>query len=161
MIKYLILLFFISGLFFSCNEKKKDLTRLDSNNPVNQDNKESDGYELMKTQCYICHSVSTASHDDVIAPPMAAVKMRYSRTYRTKESFVEAISTWAFDPKPENAIMRGAVNQFNVMPKQVFKKEDLEKIALYMFENELEVPEWFGEHEKEMHGQGRGMGKNK
>ena len=161
MIKHLILLLLISGLFFSCNEKKKDLTRLDSDNPVKQSNIESEGYELMKTQCYICHSVSSASHDDIIAPPMAAVKMRYSRSYRTKESFVEAVSTWALDPKPENAIMRGAVNQFNVMPKQVFKKEDLEKIALYMYENELEVPEWFAEHEKEMHGQGRGMGKNK
>ena len=159
--KHLILIFLISGLFFSCNEKKKDLTRIDSTSPVNKSNQESEGYELMKTQCYICHSVSSASHDDIIAPPMAAVKMRYSRSYRTKESFVEAVSTWALDPKPENAIMRGAVNQFNVMPKQVFKKEDLEKIALYMYENELEVPEWFAEHEKEMHGQGRGMGKNK
>jgi len=159
--KHLILIFLISGLFFSCNEKKKDLTQSDSNNPVKQSNKESEAYELMKTQCYICHSISSASHDEIIAPPMAAVKMRYSRTYRTKESFVEAITTWATDPKLENALMRGAINQFNVMPKQVFKKEDLEKIALYIYENELEVPEWFAEHEKEMHGNRGGMGKNK
>ena len=161
MIKHLYLLFLISGLFFSCNEKKKDLTRIDSTKPVNQSNKESEGYELMKTQCYICHSVTSESHDQIIAPPMAAVKMRYSRSYITKESFVEAVSTWAIDPKLENALMRGAVKEFNVMPKQIFKKEELEKIASYMYENELEAPEWFAEHEKEMHGQGRGMGKNK
>jgi hypothetical protein len=57
--------------------------------------------------------------------------------------------------------MRGAVKQFNVMPKQIFKKEDLEKIALYIYENELEVPDWFMAHEKEMHGNGGRMGKSK
>jgi hypothetical protein len=159
--KHLILIFLISGLFFSCNEKKKDLTQSDNNISVDQFNKESEAYDLLKTQCYICHSITSASHDEIIAPPMAAIKMRYSRTYRTKESFVEAITTWATDPKLENALMRGAVKQFNVMPKQVFKKEDLEKIALYIYENELEVPDWFAEHEKEMHGNRGGMGNNK
>ena len=159
--KHLILIFLIYGLFFSCNEKKKDLTKTDHQISDYQFNKESDAYNLLKTQCYICHSITSASHDEIIAPPMAAIKMRYSRTYRTEESFVEAITTWATDPILENALMRGAVKQFNVMPKQVFKKEDLEKIALYIYENELEVPDWFAEHEKEMHGNRRGMGKNK
>lgn len=150
----------MTGLLFSCNESKKELSKSDHKISVNEHNKESDGYTLLKTQCYICHSVTSKSHDEIIAPPMAAVKMRYSRIYKNKESFVEAISDWAIDPKAENALMRGAVKQFNVMPKQIFKKEDLEKIGLYIFENELEVPEWFAEHEKEMHGNRGGMGKN-
>ena len=149
------------GLLFSCNENKKVVTHSDHKISNSQYNKESDAYELLNTQCYICHSINSVSHDSIIAPPMAAVKMRYSRTYKTKESFVEAISDWAIDPKLENALMRGAVKQFNVMPKQVFKEEDLEKIASYIFENELEVPEWFAEHEKDMHGNNGGMGKNK
>jgi len=159
--KYLIYPFLMSVLLISCNENKKVLTQTDQEISVIEYNKESEGYELLKTQCYVCHSVTSASHDEIIAPPMAAIKMRYSRTYRTKESFVEAVSNWAIDPKLENGLMRGAIKQFNVMPKQVFKKEDLEKIAAYMYENELEVPDWFAEHEKEIHGNGGGMGKNK
>ena len=151
----------MAGLLFSCNENKKVLTQSDQKITATQYNKESDGYDLLKAQCYICHSVTSTSHDEIIAPPMAAIKMRYSRSYGTKESFVEAISNWAIDPKLENALMRGAVKQFNVMPTQTFKKEDLEKIASYMYENELEVPDWFAEHEKEMHGNRGGMGKNK
>lgn len=152
--KHLIYLTLVVGLLFSCTENKKVLTNIDHKMPVQEYNKEADAYQLLKTQCYICHSVSSVSHDVIIAPPMAAVKMRYSRTYKTEESFVEALSSWAIDPKLENALMRGAVKQFNVMPKQVYKKEDLEKIALYIYENELEAPEWFAEHEKEMHGNG-------
>jgi hypothetical protein len=159
--RYIIYLFLVIGLMFSCDENTKVITQSDPGISAKQLNKESDGYQLLKTQCYICHSVTSASHDEIIAPPMAVVKMRYSRTYRTKESFVEAISTWAIDPKLENALMRGAVKKFSVMPKQIFKKEDLEKIALYMYENEMEVPEWFAEHEKEMHGNSGGMGKSK
>lgn len=159
--KHLIYLSLLVGLLFSCTENKKVLTNIDQKIPVQKYNKEADAYQLLKTQCYICHSVSSASHDVIIAPPMAAIKMRYSRTYSTEESFVEAVSGWAIDPKVENALMRGAVTKFNVMPKQVYKKEDLEKIALYIYENELEEPEWFAEHEKEMHGnRGGGMAKN-
>ena len=159
--KKLILILIVAGLLVSCNENKKVLTQTDQKISVKEYNKESEAYELLKTQCYICHNVTSASHDEIIAPPMAAIKMRYSKTYRNKESFVEAVSKWAIDPKLENGLMRGAIKQFNVMPKQAFKKEDLEKIASYMYENELEVPEWFAEHEKEMHGNKAGMGINK
>ena len=159
--KKLILIFIIAGLLVSCNKNKKVLTQEDQEIFVKEFNKESESYGLLKTQCFICHSITSASHDEIIAPPMAAIKMRYSRTYRSKESFVEAVSNWAIDPKLENGLMRGAIKQFNIMPKQDFKKKDLEKISSYMYENELEAPEWFAEHEKEMHGKKGGMGKNK
>ena len=45
-------------------------------------------YNTLNTKCYICHSINSVSHDVIIAPPMAAVKWRYSRSYRTKKSFV-------------------------------------------------------------------------
>jgi hypothetical protein len=55
--------------------------------------------------------------------------------------------------------MRGAVSQFNVMPKQIFKEDDIRKIATYIYESNLEKPAWFEEHEREMHGGKRnGMG---
>lgn len=80
--------------------------------------------------------------------------------YPEKEEFVQAISQWAKDPKEEKAIMRGAVTQFKVMPYQHFDEADLIKIASYMYDEELEVPAWFPEHEKQMHGRnGKGKGR--
>lgn len=145
-------------MFVSCGQNKKDIVQLSKTVPDHSFSQESDAYALLNTQCYICHSISAVSHDALIAPPMVAVKKRYLRIYNTKEEFVNAFAKWALDPNEDDAIMRGAVSQFNVMPKQIFKEEDIRKIATYIFENELERPKWFEEHEKEMHGgKGRGM----
>lgn len=59
--------------------------------------------------------------------------------------------------------MIGAVNQFKAMPKQEFTKEDLTKIATYIYENKIETPIWFEEHFQMNHknGQGMGQGRNK
>ena len=81
--------------------------------------------------------------------------------YDTKESFVKAVVAYASDPKAKNALMIGAVNQFKAMPKQPFKKEDLRKIATYIYENKIETPAWFGDHFKQNHKNGSGMGMNK
>jgi hypothetical protein len=46
--------------------------------------------------------------------------------------------------------MFGAVRRFGVMVKQPFSEDDIKLIADYMFDNNLEKPEWFDDHEKEM-----------
>lgn len=143
-------------LSYSCKkEKPNEGAENQSRDLISQS---FEGYELLKNQCYACHSPISSSHDEIIAPPMAAVKMRYSRSYTTKEEFVEAMVSWAMNPNKEKALMRGAVNRFQQMPKQAFVEEDLSKIAVYIYENELEEPEWFAAHEKEMHAKGGGMG---
>lgn len=151
-----IILFF----FIGCNEKKQDTSVkiAEANISVQI---QSDGYTLLKNNCYACHSVTTKSHEEIIAPPMIAIKRRYKMNYNTKEEFVNAITNWALNPTKEHALMRGAVMQFNVMPKQPFIKDDLIKIADYMYDNELEKPEWFQNHFNEQHpnGMGKGMGR--
>ena len=82
--------------------------------------------------------------------------------YPSREAFIDAIVKWAENPSKEKALMRGAVNRFNTMPKQAFKPEEVREIAAYLYDNEVKVPEWFAEHEKEMHQntkRGKGMGR--
>lgn len=124
---------------------------------------ESEGYKLLKQNCYACHNPLAASHDDLLAPPMVAVKRRYKVSYDSKEDFTKAIVEWSKDPKEENAMMRGAVDNFKVMPKQTFDENDLKVIAEYIWDNELEKPEWFDAHFKEKHpnGMGNGQGQGK
>jgi len=143
--------------FSSCNKQKssedfgiKTATKSESEN--------AEALALFKQKCYACHSVTTKSHDEIIAPPMIAVKKRYSMQFDNKEDFVDAVVAYAHDPKAENALMRGAVNKFKAMPKQAFEEEDLKKIAIYIYENEIETPVWFEEHFKENHKNGMGMG---
>jgi len=149
-------------VFISCKEKdsEKKLVAVVKEIP-NATNMQSEAYTLLKTQCYACHSVSTASHDAIIAPPMVAVKRRYKMAYDSKDDFVNAVSNWTLNPEKDKALMRGAVNKFNLMPKQSFKEEDIRKIAAYIYDIDLEEPAWFKEHEKEMHGGKKGMGMGK
>ena len=113
--------------------------------------------QLLKTSCYVCHS-PTAPENGRLAPPMEAVKRRYMETYPNKAVFIEKLSTFVTAPKEENAIMFGAVQQFNLMAPMPFPEEDLRAIAEYIFTEELEYPEWFDAHYEENHGKGKGAG---
>ena len=115
--------------------------------------KNEEGLLLLRKHCYVCHSPVSNSHDSILAPPMAAVKMRYLRRHKNKEDFIEGMVKWTADPKKEEGIMKGAIDRFGPMPKQHFEKGDLFKIATYVYENGLEEPEWFAAHAQEMHGQ--------
>ena len=156
-----ILILFISVFILSCNNSKnKDLSAFEKN----MQTKNHPGKKLMETNCYVCHS-PTASHDDRIGPPMVAIKRHYIDDETTKEQFIEDIQAWIKNPNETDARMRGAVRRFGVMPKQAFPEETIEKIADYMYDFEIDQPEWFEDHfneEKGKHnGNGQGKGKGK
>lgn len=144
-------------IFTSCN-KQKTSDDFDKDVTQSTEAENAEGLKLFQQKCYACHSVTTKSHDEIIAPPMAAVKKRYSMQFDNKEDFVNAVVAYAIDPKAENALMIGAVNKFKAMPKQAFTKDDLTKIATYIYDNEIETPEWFEGHFQQNHKNGQGMG---
>lgn len=158
-----ILILFISVFILSCNNSKnKDLSAFEKNMQANN----HPGKKLMETNCYVCHS-PTASHDDRIGPPMIAIKKHYIDDETTKEQFIADMKAWIKNPNETDAKMRGAVRRFGVMPKQAFPEETIEKIADYMYDFDIDEPEWFEDHfneEKGKHngnGQGKGMGQGK
>ena len=160
--KKVILLASFVVLLMSCNQTKKEKNTevLALNTEVNAvtNQKGSEDYTLMKNNCYACHNPNTASHDDILAPPFKAVKMHYNREYDNKKDFVDAMVNWVQNPEEDKALMFGAVRKFKVMPKLPLPTEDLEKIASYIYENNVEEPEWMEEH---MKGHKKGMGKGK
>jgi len=154
----LVLVGAIALIFTSCDNTKKGVRYAAVSNSeierVAMYTTENEGYTLMKNNCYACHNPNTESHDAIIAPPFKAVKMQYSRKYNTKEEFVDAVVNWVQNPTEDKAIMKGAVNRFKVMPKLPLPTEDLEKIASYMYDNEVDQPKWMGQHMKDMKGKG-------
>lgn len=162
--KKVILLVSIVALFMSCNQTKKDgfvnITETNKDLALLKNQEPSEGYNLMKNNCYSCHNPNTDSHDDILAPPFKTVKMHYNREYDTKEDFVDAMVNWVQNPEEDKALMFGAVKRFKVMPKMSLPTGDLEKIATYIYKNNVEEPEWMEEHMKEHKGE-KGMGKGK
>jgi mono/diheme cytochrome c family protein len=154
-----LLMIALVGLINCSNESNKQDSSKSTFTVVRKD------VEMQLTYCYSCHNPNAASHDDLLAPPFVAVKQRYLMSYPEKDAFVNAVSAFAGNPQKEKALMRGALNQYGMMAKAPFTEEQLKQVATYLFENELEKPDWFDEHEKQMHGsggpsQGRGMGMN-
>ncbi|SDW93061.1 Cytochrome c [Lutibacter oricola] len=153
-----IIFFFLIIIGVSCNTSKKDKAYTNVAQAEASNNEK--GLELIKQKCYACHSVTSKSHDEIIAPPLVAVKRRYLRQYNSKEEFVKAVSNWIVNPTEEKAIMYGAVNQFKVMPKLPNSLEDAEAIATYMYNNNLEKPSWFQNHFNNEHSNKSGRGRN-
>lgn len=151
-----LVVFFVLFFFVSC-QKKAELYEIPKN--LTQTEAE-EAQQLMSTHCYICHNPTASETEGRVAPPMVAIKARYLMNNATKEEFVSHITQFVENPTEENAIMYGAVDRFNVMPKQVFPEGVVQKIANYMYEYQIEEPVWFKEHwESSGNGQGRRKGK--
>jgi len=152
--KYKLLILILIG-FFSCKKSNEPSYAKKASNQETHP-----GKKLMETRCYVCHS-PTGSHDDRIAPPMIAVKKHYISEGTTKEAFIASMQNWIKNPTEENAKMRGAVRKFGVMPKQYFSEKNIKEISDYIFDNDIEEPEWFQEHYNEERGKGNGQGMKK
>jgi hypothetical protein len=74
---------------------------------------------------------------------MFKVRDHYFDSTIKKEDFIKSIVLFVSNPSEENANMPGAIRNFGLMPKQMFKADDLKIIAEYMYENDLESDEWY------------------
>ena len=161
-LKKAIVVFVMLPLLLSCNSEKKE-SKVSETKIAADLISNNKGLLLLQQKCYACHSITSKSHDEIIAPPMAAVVRRYKMSYSSKDVFVNAFTNYVLDPTTDSALMFGAVKQFNVMPKQPFDKTEINQIAEYVFNNEVETPVWFEDHFSSEHpngmGNGNGMGK--
>lgn len=125
---------------------------------VRQVTEEISDPEIIKINCYACHNPQAESHDAIIAPPLAAVKFRYTMVYQDRASFIKAVSAYLLNPQQKESLMPGAVTKFGVMPPTPLKEEQIKEIAAYLYDNDPAQPEWFDEHFNSMHGNGKGQG---
>jgi len=119
-------------------------------NPVKisqtEDILDPEGLVLLKRHCYACHNPNTASHDEIIAPPIEGIKSHYSKAYPEKNLFTEAMVSFVQNPQTEKALMKGPVKRFGLMPKPAVSEDELKKIIIYIHDQKLEVPVWWADH---------------
>lgn len=146
--KNILFLIFLVGLA-SCKDAKKT----NYNSPTELIESTTDltvmqhpGKKLMETNCYVCHSPTAPEKEGRVGPPMIAIKAHYINDQTTKEEFTEAMWSFVENPSAEKAKLRGAVKRFGVMPYQPFKEEEIAQIADYVFEYQIDEPDWFKEH---------------
>jgi hypothetical protein len=113
---------------------------------------EENGKNILFTTCYTCHNPKVASHDALLAPPLAGIKYKYKKIYPNEVEFITKMTEFIAHPSKEKAVMKGPVKRFGLMPKTALIKEEIEEVVRYIYNNELETPSWFSEHFEEHHG---------
>ncbi|MCL9808892.1 c-type heme family protein [Flavobacterium luminosum] len=146
--KNIFILFSFLGLV-GCKNDKNEIQPIPIAETTNEVKNEHEGKKLMETHCYLCHSPNAGENEGRIAPPMVAIKARYiDKEGFNKEEFIAAMTSFVKNPTEDKALMYGAVKKHGLMPKQVFPEGSVEKIADFMYEYQIEAPEWFAEHWK-------------
>lgn len=152
--KWILLLPVVFFSLVSCkkstDQQDGDYVKLKSAD-INSETLAARGRTLMENKCYLCHSPK-AAEASMIAPPMVAIKARYSKEPKTKKEFIADLWNFVEKPTKEHAKLKGAVKRFGLMPYQPYKQEDIEAIAAFMYDYEIEEPEWFQNHWNENHG---------
>jgi len=115
------------------------------------------GEKTLSTYCYQCHNPEV-SMDNMLAPPMIAVKNHYITEETTKEEFMADLRAWMAGPSEEKSKMPGALEKFGLMNHQIYPDSVITVIGEYLYDNEVAEPEWYQEHHEEMHGKGKGKG---
>jgi len=108
------------------------------------------GKQLFETRCNICHGIKDNSQN-MLAPPFYNIKSKYSKVFRTKESFENAIIKFVSEPQKENTLMFGAVKQFGVMPKLSYPKDEIILVADYIYNTEFQKPVWCNGSKSQQH----------
>ena len=155
--KNIVIIFLSLVLFTNCKDSGKIVNK-DTASINEADGNLHPGKKLMETYCYACHNPTT-DHDDRIAPPMVAVKKHYISEGTTKEEFIAAVQDWVKKPSEDKSKMPGAIRNFGLMPFAPYPEATVEQIADYMFDYDIDQPEWFDAHFNKERGQGMGQGK--
>lgn len=157
--KNIIILVLLLAIFTNCKNSDKTV----NNDTVALSKNKGElhpGKKLMETFCYACHNPTTA-HNERIAPPMVAIKKHYITEGTTKKQFIANIQDWIKKPSEDKSKMPGAIRNYGLMPFAPYPEDTVEQIADYLFENNIDQPEWFEEHFNQERGQGMGRGNGK
>lgn len=100
----------------------------------------AEGQKLMENKCYVCHNPKL-KENQLIAPPMVAIKEAYMTD--DEGQFIESFINFLSSPDKSKAKLPEAVKKYGLMPYQRYKNDDIKKIAKYMFNNQIEKPNWW------------------
>ncbi|MGD8913285.1 MAG: cytochrome c [Candidatus Thiodiazotropha sp.] len=108
-----------------------------------------EGQALFEKYCIACHQIQGPPK---IAPPVFGVINHVRNVYPEREAFVKRIVDWVDKPDPKDALMPGAVLRFGIMPKLGYPREDVRKIAEFLYDHQVNLPQWYIEHYRQQHG---------
>jgi mono/diheme cytochrome c family protein len=108
-----------------------------------------DGAALFDKYCIACHKIQGPPQ---IAPPIFGVINHVKGAYPQRDAFIQRVVDWVANPDANDTLMPGAVRRFGVMPKLGYPTEDVRKIAAFLYDHRMDLPQWYVEHYRQQHG---------
>ena len=121
-------------LAVSCSDTKT------TNNSISEAEMQ-EGYALVQSYCSACHT-PIGNSTPRVAPPFQAIKGHYISSKTTQEEFIQALIDFYKNPSKETSKMPGAIKRFGLMPKQEIEEDKLTKIAIFLYNADLNNPRW-------------------
>jgi hypothetical protein len=146
----------VVGLVVSCQRKSGEYEMISE--PLTEE-QAREAQQLMATHCYLCHSPNAPELEGRIAPPMVGIKGHYLQAYPERADFIKGMVDFVNHPTLDKTLMPGAVKRFGVMPYQDYPKGVAEKIAAYLYDYQIEEPDWFASHWESNQGPWKQIGK--
>lgn len=138
----LTILFSLVLILASCNNGVQEKNEIKQNEKASQLSDNERALELLESKCYVCHSAKIPEKN-LLAPPMIAVKERYLEHTENRAEFISKFVSFVTNPSNEKALLKEAVEEYSLMAYQGTSEEDLEKIASYLYEHNIEKPSWW------------------
>jgi cytochrome c551/c552 len=92
------------------------------------------GETLFEGNCTTCHHRTKS----ISAPSAAQIQSVYKANFKTKEAFVNFMSSWIVNPNPSTALMSEAIEQFQIMPSNLgYDDFTLKAIAEFLYEVDI------------------------
>jgi len=147
--KALLLTFSFASLLTSCSSEAENKTHSDNeiakdNLPVAASSNEvlAEGFNLLASNCFSCHNPNP-DNTSQIAPSFAEIKGKYLINGGSKAVFKNDLTTFVQNPSKETSKMPTALSKFGLMPKMDFSKKQLNAVAAYLYESNIEDSDWF------------------
>ncbi len=154
----LILLGSIFIWFVSCGDSEPQDTATEKGNQKAKNL--MGGMGLLEQHCFSCHSPNPEEKNR-IAPTMKEVKMAYLQKRETDETRIATMVDFLENPKKENALMNEEVEEYGLMAKMEIGESEYREMVTYIFESEMEKPEWYAKYYDEPDLEGEESGDSK
>lgn len=106
------------------------------------------GLQLLPTYCNTCHGVGGREMDEMLSPPLWAIRDFYLDQYPEPEPFVDAMVEFMQFPREENALMPSEVKNYGLMTTVSLSEADLRATAIVIYAGLIERPSWYRDYEK-------------
>ncbi|MGM0480259.1 MAG: Tll0287-like domain-containing protein [Bacteroidota bacterium] len=132
MTKYFVYFLVLASLLVSCGENGS----VEEHAKVEKSTEHQRAIQLIENKCSACHNPDIPA-SSMMAPTFASIKQEYKSATADEAEFIKRFTAFVENPTREKALLKEAVDKYGLMAREGTKRNDLKKIAQYIYATDL------------------------